>query len=130
LSRFYAEKLNLNKQKVTEGTLKEIIDQLRSVRCNVALRNKHSEGKSCPDIIGKALENELKVLKNKGELNPVTEIVVETQKDADCTGGCSSCDNHETCHNVKPSKFICPDCGAELHRAEGCMVCDCGYSKC
>jgi hypothetical protein len=33
----------------------------------------------------------------------------------------------------KDKKTICPDCGATVHRAEGCLVCanmECGWTRC
>ena len=33
----------------------------------------------------------------------------------------------------KDKNTICPDCGATVHRAEGCLVCsnmECGWTRC
>ena len=30
----------------------------------------------------------------------------------------------------KRGQNVCPDCGAQLRKEEGCLVCTCGYSKC
>lgn len=153
-SRAFAEEFGLDVEKINESTLFNIIDQLRSVRCNVALRNKNSEGKSCPDILGKVLLSEYEKLTSKK---------IETKEHEHDCGGCSECANKSACKGettgmideIKPSKkapkvveakkievveepkkepvdeFHCPECGRKLERMEGCMVCICGrYSKC
>jgi hypothetical protein len=36
-------------------------------------------------------------------------------------------------HTPKIKDSCCPDCGAPVHRAEGCMVCssmECGWTRC
>jgi ribonucleoside-diphosphate reductase alpha chain len=101
LARAFAEQLNLDTDQVIDSTIMEIIDQLKSVRCNVSLRNKKSEGKSCPDIMGKALEKEYALFKREQQLmqeNYEEEFADEAESDCEAEyGGCSSCPNYSAC---------------------------------
>lgn len=158
LARSYAEELGLNTEKVVDSTLLGMIDQLRSVKCNVAMRNKKSEGKSCPDVIGRALEAAYQkfITDRAGDHLEAEQKFKETLDEIeDCDSGCASCANREACHGTKSpaelekettkvktssvkivekkedDKLICPGCGIKLTRSEGCLICrNCGYSKC
>ena len=112
LARAFAEQLNLNTDSVIDSTIMEIIDQLKSVRCNVALKNKKSEGKSCPDIIGKALEKEYALFKREQQLlqeNYEEEFLEITDPDCETdNGGCETCANKSICNGeveIKDSKI-------------------------
>ena len=97
---------------------KEIIEQLKGIRCHSTLRQKAMNNNikvlSCPDAIGKALERTLNACgKTKG----------------------SDTDNIKESKEEKPSnenkKFICPECGSKIAHESGCVICmNCGYSKC
>ncbi len=82
----------------------EVIDQLQSAQtCSACVANE-ADGRSCPDIVGRALgskENQ----KTLGELKEGYFSSLPTEK--------------------------CPECGNKLINAEGCQECMmCGYSKC
>jgi ribonucleoside-diphosphate reductase alpha chain len=150
LIRGFADSLGLDTDKVVDSAMVEIIDQLRSVRCNVALRNRNAEGKSCPDIMGKALDaayNKFKSDKSKSVIEQ-TKLAIESGKDVN---GCANCPNKTECKveddyinkviistefdkefkEAIANTFACPDCGAKMVKNEGCAICpNCGYSKC
>lgn len=95
-----------------------IIRQLKGIRCPAPLLGKGGLILSCPDAIGRALENYLQ--RKKAE--EIGEAIPEA----------TTLDNF-----VKDSlKFtnvvgVCPDCGGALIHEGGCNVCrSCGYSKC
>lgn len=83
--------------------LSHIAKQLCGIRCMNCVHRKDLNVLSCPDAIGKAL------LRFTGQGVPANTPDVE---------------------NVA-SGPLCPDCGAPMDLAEGCVVCkNCGYSKC
>lgn len=90
-----------------------IIDQLRSIRCDIAVKNSKCKNKSCPDAIGKELEHYV--------FNGVREVVKElTNKHAEY-----SIEQNES------SGEPCPECGKSNLLDSGCYTCIyCGYSKC
>ncbi|MBO8160580.1 MAG: vitamin B12-dependent ribonucleotide reductase [Thermosipho sp. (in: Bacteria)] len=91
---------------------KEIIDQLRGIRCPSCLRaNGKSEVLSCPDAIGRELEYALQ----QEEINKEIAVAAEPVKNVGNT------DYDE-----------CPECGLRTLQPDGgCVVCtNCGYSKC
>lgn len=91
----------------TGTKVEEIIDQLKGITCSACTRvnykgTKEIDGLSCPDIISKALLEEYQAL-----------------------------DGYVQCKVEKSNTNKCPDCGATLVRAEGCVRCtECAYSKC
>lgn len=95
-----------------------IIRQLKGIRCPAPLLGKGGLILSCPDAIGRSLENYLQRKKAEEIGEPIPEA--------------TTLDNF-----VKdPLKFtnvvgVCPDCGGALIHEGGCNVCrSCGYSKC
>jgi ribonucleoside-diphosphate reductase alpha chain len=107
-----------------------IIDQLTSVSCPNFIRRKATDksivGKSCPDIIGRILHRQLQVNGSiPEEIIPVLQAEWEEY-----------CANHEVnCAWEVPEDGylklgICPECKGKLQFAEGCLSCQCGYSKC
>ena len=97
----------------------EITDQLKGIVCPACTRVKTKgekiDGISCPDIIGKTLEEEYKStirMENKTE-----EIQVVQSNDN---------------INQKDGKFKCPECGEyTLTKYDGCVNCtNCTYMKC
>jgi ribonucleoside-diphosphate reductase alpha chain len=83
------------------GNIRSIIKQLCKVKCPAALRNVHSEGKSCSDLVGKLIQ----------EYIPDEDIEETPFTSA-----------YETCPDCKKKTLI---------RESGCNVChSCGYSKC
>jgi ribonucleoside-diphosphate reductase alpha chain len=83
----------------------EVYNQLKGIRCPSPAWHNGSSILSCADAIGKALERYVGVL-TSGESNPHIKSLLD----------------------VSPE---CPECGAILEPAEGCVVCrSCGYSQC
>lgn len=112
-----------------------IIDQLTSVSCPNFIRRKATDksivGKSCPDIIGRILEQQLEnnnfprtesidrpLLETYQEFGATLEKILSEKQNSDLT-------EEEYLH-----LGICPECKARLQFAEGCLSCRCGYSKC
>lgn len=80
---------------------KEVIHQLKGIKCPICQNRKDVEALSCPDAAAVALREALK------------ESSAKTEPDRG------------------PAKKLCPDCGAELANSEGCILCpNCGWSKC
>ena len=99
------------------ATVAEIIDQLESVvACPSYVKRKWSigdtsNGKCCPEAIGK----ELKVLYERFKKSFMNNTVIE--------------DNNEESQTYEIAK--CPECGEDLSFMGGCVTCtNCGYSKC
>lgn len=99
--------------------INEIIHQLRGIRCD-ACKKKGLDGISCPDAIGRYIEEEQKYLDNT--LPEITEDNINEEK-------------------ISPDVKIieepvneynkCPQCGAQLAHESGCVKCyNCDYSKC
>lgn len=122
-----------------------IIDQLCSVECKVSISKADALGKSCPDAIGKVLK-EMMGIDNKRTSKQVKDLKLEEamealKKDKISSNGCEGCTMRLECKgetaatvDVAPTefddKYKCPWCGSTLRTAEGCFVCDCGFSKC
>ncbi len=95
-----------------------IIKQLKGIRCPAPLLGKGGLILSCPDAIGRALENYLqrRRLEDLGE--PIPEATTLDK----------FVESPLTFTNVVG---VCPDCGGALIHEGGCNVCrSCGYSKC
>ena len=101
---------------------KEIIQQLKGIRCPSCLRQPGVPVMSCPDAIAKCLE---KVIKNNpsaqkgGEPAPAKPVLTGPMAKRDVSPA-----------EAKLAKF-CPECGNKLEHEGGCVTCrECGYSKC
>ncbi len=93
-----------------------IIEQLRGIRCLSTLRRKGVSVLSCPDAIGRALEQVMN-MRNGKELVPVESQKVSRRPTMPL--------------GPENAKRICPDCGAILEAEGGCNICkNCGYSHC
>lgn len=107
-----------------------IIDQLTSVSCPNFIRRKAIDksivGKSCPDIIGRILTEQLTSGRGAHEafLASFGNAIEEQSASLDTMNG--DADSEE----MFLRRGICPECKQKLQFAEGCLNCHCGYSKC
>jgi ribonucleoside-diphosphate reductase alpha chain len=116
--------------------IKEIIEQLRGIRCHSTLRQKGLKVLSCPDAIGRALERYMNTkVENKD---------IKTIDEPGCIGNCSLCATpchavtveegkaeHVASLNPNSNMKNCPECGNPIQHEGGCVICrNCGYSKC
>lgn len=93
--------------------INEIIHQLRGIRCD-ACKKKGLDGISCPDAIGRYIEEEQKYL--DGEEIHITPPVFKEE---------------EKIEEPENESNKCPQCGAQLAHESGCVKCyNCDYSKC
>jgi len=114
-----------------------IIDQLTSVSCPNFLRRRATDkniiGKSCPDIIGRVLSQELKNLQHDDShqlpsdfcAQALAEISATLEKHQPDFQPVTSAEEAELIR-----QGICPECGSNLHFQEGCVSCNCGFSRC
>jgi ribonucleoside-diphosphate reductase alpha chain len=96
-----------------------LIEQLKGIRClstvTAKRSNKEIQCLSCPDAIGRAIE---KYTKSSHNHRKFAETLQEPEP-------MTCVDQNVMAHNG------CPDCGADIEREGGCIVCRmCGYSKC
>jgi ribonucleoside-diphosphate reductase alpha chain len=100
----------------------KIINSMKSIHCPACTKaissGKDVEVNSCAAGMGKALEV---AIENADLYREVAKRI-------------QNADIHFNEHNtVRIKDICCPDCGAPIHRAEGCMVCsnmECGWSRC
>jgi ribonucleoside-diphosphate reductase alpha chain len=98
--------------------IEPIIKQLKGIRCPAPLLGKGGLILSCPDAIGRALENYLHRMRQEEMGEPIPEATTLDK------------------FVESPLQFTnvvgaCPDCGGPLIHEGGCNVCrSCGYSKC
>jgi len=109
-----------------------IIDQLTSVSCPNFLRRKVTDknivGKSCPDIIGIILTEDMKLLVDK-ERRLAYESLVATCNEL--TAAAEPLHGHEPITEEQLlRRGLCPECRLNLRFMEGCLTCTCGFSKC
>jgi len=110
-----------------------IIDQLTSVSCPNFLRRKVTDksivGKSCPDIIGIILTENLKLLADK-ERNLAYESLVATFNELSATATTFCGHGPGISEQELLKRGLCPECKSNLRFSEGCLTCTCGFSKC
>jgi ribonucleoside-diphosphate reductase alpha chain len=110
-----------------------IIDQLTSVSCPNFLRRKVTDksivGKSCPDIIGIILTENLKLLADK-ERNLAYESLVATFNELSATTATFCGHGPNISEQELLKRGLCPECKSNLRFSEGCLTCTCGFSKC
>ena len=131
----------------------EIIHQLRGIRCPSCQRNGKVKVLSCPDAIGRMLEEAKKQIDATKELTTLhsddfkIDMKIENDQvkiggvdysiDEDTVGDGISCsydpNTNETNEDPSALKFAkeCPECGSPLEHEGGCVICrECGWSKC
>ncbi len=106
--------------------IKEIIDQLKGIRCPAPAFGKGGVILSCSDAVARVLERNIERINSLigvGDINQKLKSGVpeDTQIKLDLSG-CKSDLGH--CPE-------CPDCGVMLEFKEGCVMCPaCGFSRC
>lgn len=126
--------------------VKEIIEQLRGIRCHTTLRQKGLKVLSCPDAIGRVLEKVLNMQVEVKDVETIEELTKAIEKkNQGCGGNCSLCstpceyssaNNNEITATLDidiPWSMIkyCPECGSKMLNEGGCVICkNCGFSKC
>jgi len=126
--------------------VKEIIEQLRGIRCHSTLRQKGLKVLSCPDAIGRTLEKVLNMQVEVKDVETIEELTTAIEEsNLGCGGNCSLCStqcSHSTVAFVETSATLdeslnwnkvkyCPECGSKVQHEGGCMICrNCGFSKC
>ncbi|MFB6075865.1 MAG: ribonucleoside-diphosphate reductase, adenosylcobalamin-dependent, partial [Candidatus Aenigmatarchaeota archaeon] len=102
----------------------QVIDELKGIRSPKMAWDKGAKIHSIPDGIAKAMERYL-----KGDARDVQESVKSFSKeDEDKTDGGNRQVKKMIERGINPE---CPDCGAVLEYAEGCVKCpSCGWSEC
>jgi ribonucleoside-diphosphate reductase alpha chain len=118
--------------------VKEIIDQLRGIRCPSPIWQDGELILSCSDAIAKVLE-----VHGKQEEQPkLFENGHGDTNDANSTRITRTEEKKEFLHDLavkQPGEVsggsrtmaTCPDCGSSLEHKEGCLLCNvCGFSKC
>ena len=100
----------------------KIIRSMKSIHCPACTKaissGKDVEVNSCAAGMGKGLEVAL-------EYANIYREVAKRIEDADV--------HFNGQMTTKVQNTSCPDCGAKVHRAEGCMVCsnmECGWTRC
>ena len=105
---------------------KEIIQQLKGIRCPSTIRQPGLGVTSCPDAIAKAIERVLEASAGGKQPLPIVQSAVpipDHEPDRHLAPGMTPA-------QAKMAKF-CPECGSKLEHEGGCVTCrNCGYSKC
>lgn len=105
--------------------VQEIIEQLKGIRCMSTLKREGTMAGgirvlSCPDAIGKAIEQYN--LTAKGAFGTLAKVSAEQPKNLKKDLMIDVAVNHPG---------ACPECSEKLENESGCVICKyCGYSKC
>lgn len=103
--------------------VQEIIDQLKGIRCMSTIKKAAMSGGikvlSCPDAIGKAIEEYNLSARATFKNAPVAPTEKRKAEKADLL-----------VDNTSPGRN-CPECGESLEHEGGCVICkSCGFSRC
>lgn len=110
-----------------------VIEQLRGIRCPSCQRNGNVSVLSCPDAIGRMLQEA------KDRIATVSEVTTTNQGIAEMVSSMIEATTiHQDAENSVDAdssdiKFArnCPECGSTLEHEGGCVICrNCGFSKC
>jgi ribonucleoside-diphosphate reductase alpha chain len=104
--------------------IESILEELKGIRCPSPLMGKGGIILSCPDAIGKAIENHVKDDQKTKDLEDIVDDTLTLDQYVE-TGNKNK--------NNSNIVGVCPDCGNALMAESGCMVCmdrSCGYTKC
>lgn len=103
-------------------SVKEIVKQLKGIRCPSTVRQQGLSCTSCPDAIAKVIKKVNDMFNKKGNIAPNPLANAEASNDNFKNSNAEDCS--------KAIKY-CPDCGAKLEHEGGCVTCrECGFSKC
>jgi ribonucleoside-diphosphate reductase alpha chain len=99
--------------------IRDVIKQLKGIRCPSTIRQQGLSVLSCPDAIAKVLERVNAAIENETSPAPLAEPVSAPRSPASAAAG------------EAPRMRFCPECGAAIVHEGGCVICpDCGYSLC
>lgn len=103
---------------------KSIVEQLKGIRCPSTIRQKGLNVLSCPDAIGRMIEQVMNHRNGNGSMYkaaPQAATAMDIPKPTAKTFGQE---------DLKGSA-VCPECGGKVEHESGCVICrNCGYSKC
>ena len=100
----------------------DVVDQLKGIRGPMPVMTERGTILSLPDAIGRILEEHIGFITSEDNEFMEEEVAVGAQKQL-------APENKSVAdYGLMPG---CPDCGAPLVMAEGCVSCkNCGYSRC
>ncbi|SJZ58100.1 adenosylcobalamin-dependent ribonucleoside-diphosphate reductase [Selenihalanaerobacter shriftii] len=110
----------------------KVIDQLRSTSTCPSFMYKKGKGnkltgRSCSDVVGRALNEILKSNEFKDMTGEVTAVIEEEV----INNHSINSNINEEIEDVTIQRPNCPECGQRLHFEQGCNSCkNCGYSSC
>ncbi|MEX2033397.1 MAG: adenosylcobalamin-dependent ribonucleoside-diphosphate reductase [Candidatus Colwellbacteria bacterium] len=104
-------------------SVREVIDQLKGIRGPMPVMTDRGTVLSLPDAVAQVLEDHLERRKSGVEASTTQEEILIVAREEIVAGAKQIAD-----FGYMPG---CPDCGAELTMAEGCVSCkSCGYNRC
>ena len=112
-------------------SIDEVIHQLRGIRCPACQRNPNVKVLSCPDAIGRMLEEAKEEIEKKNQMiSRVSEVDVKLAVRAETPYNPVEDGAKLSDADLKFARS-CPECGAPLEHEGGCVMCrECGWSKC
>lgn len=114
---------------------KEILDQLKGIRCPSTIRQQGMKCTSCPDAIAQVVrkvDSYIKELQKDGK-SPTERGIGGLANAIPTTTPTEPPHPHHFSMNAGDEKMakFCPECGSALEHEGGCVACrNCGFSKC